>query len=99
MRVLDGGAFLHKIRWSGCATFQDVCKQYVKYIKRKYAICTIAFDGYSDCLSMKDHEHIQRSAKQSNTEVHCTKLMKRSIKQDVFLANDASKSRFIVMLS
>ena len=63
MHVSDGGAFLHKICWSGCATFQDVCEQYVKYIKRKYAICAIVFNGYHDCLSTKDHEHIPRSTK------------------------------------
>ena len=96
MQCMYGGAFLHKIRWSGCATFQDVCEQYVKYIKRKYVICAIVFNGYHNCLSTKDHEHIPRSTKQSNTEVHCMKLMKHSIKQDVFLANGAYESRFML---
>ena len=32
-RVLDGGALLHKVRWSGCTNFGDVCEQYVKYVK------------------------------------------------------------------
>ena len=97
--VLDGGALLHKVRWSGCTNFGDVCEQYVKYVQKKYTTCIIVFDGYSHVSSTKDHEHVRRSAKQSNTEVHFTESTKCRIKQNVFLANDANKSRFITMLS
>ena len=61
--VLDGGALLHRDCWSGCTNFRNACEQYVKYVKKKYTTCTIVFNGYSHGLSMKDHEHIQRSAK------------------------------------
>ena len=88
-----------KIRWSGCTNFGDVCEQYVKYVKKKYTTCIIVFDVYSHVSSTKDHEHILRSAKQSNAEVQFTESTKCSIKQDVFLANDANKSKFITMLS
>ena len=97
--MLDGGALLHKVRWSGCTNFGVVIDLYVKYVKKKYTTCTIVFDGYSHGLSTKDHEHIRRSAKQSNKEVHFTESTKCSIKQDVFLANSTNKSRFITMLS
>ena len=97
--VLDGEALTHKVCWSGCTTFGEIFEQYVKYVKRKYVNCSIVFRGYSDCLSKKDHEHIQRSAKKSNTKVHCTESSKCSIKQDVFLANGTNKQRFIAMLS
>ena len=67
-------------------------------LKNKYYICTILLDGYSHGLSTKNHEHIRRSAKQSKIEVHFTESAKCSIKQDVFLANGANKSKFINML-
>ena len=89
--VLDGGALLHKVRWSGCTNFGDVCEQYVKYVKKKHTTCIIVFNGYSHVSSTKDHEHVRRSAKQSNTEVHFTESTKCRIKQDVFLANGANK--------
>ena len=97
--VLDGGALLHKVRWSGYTNFGDVCEQYFKYVKKKYTTCIIAFDGYSHVSSTKDQEHIRRRAKQSNTEVHFTESKKCNIKQDVFLANGANKSSFITTLS
>ena len=43
--VLDGGALLHKVRWTSCTNFGDVCQQYVNYVSRNYATCTIVFDG------------------------------------------------------
>ena len=77
--VLDGGALLHKVHWSGCNNFGDVSEQYAKYVKKKHTTCIIVFDGYSHVSSTKDHEHLRRSAKQSNTEVHFTESTKRSI--------------------
>ena len=98
--VLDGGVLLHKVRWSGNITFEDVCKHYVKYVRKNYGTCNIVFDGYSEGPSTKDHEHVRRNAsKRSNTEVHCNVTNKINIKQDVFLANNTNKSRFIDMLS
>ena len=97
--VLDGGALLHKVRWTGCTIFGEVCERYVRYVANKYKTCTIVFDGYDHGLSTKDHEHTRRSAKQSNTEVDFTDSTKCRIKQDVFLSNSTNKSRFIIALS
>ena len=97
--VLDGGALLHKVRWTSCTNFGDVCQQYVNYVSRNYATCTTVFDGYNHGMSTKDHEHARRSTKQSNTQIDFSESTKCRIKQDVFLYNSTNKSRFITLLS
>ena len=60
LHVLDGGAPLHKLRWSS-VTFGEVFKLYVDHITLKHGISTTVFDGYSDTPSTKDHEYTRRS--------------------------------------
>ena len=55
--VLDGGAFLHRVKWPPNATYKEVIMQYPRYVKSKYGICCIIFDRYSGGPSIKDHEH------------------------------------------
>ncbi|KAG1661218.1 hypothetical protein GQR58_021553 [Nymphon striatum] len=38
LHVLDGGALLHKVRWSTSVTYREVCDLYVNHIKSKYGI-------------------------------------------------------------
>ena len=58
--VLDGGAFIHRVKWPPNATYKEVIMQYPRYVKSKYGIYCIIFDGYSGGPSIKDHEHERR---------------------------------------
>ncbi|KAG1648968.1 hypothetical protein GQR58_029433 [Nymphon striatum] len=86
LHVLDGGALLHKVRWSTSVTYREVCDLYVNHIKSKYGIGTIVFDGYMDGPSTKDHEHTRRSLnKRRCADVQCdlsTKSGNKVIKCD-----------------
>ncbi|KAG1671662.1 hypothetical protein GQR58_016344 [Nymphon striatum] len=86
LHVHDGGALLHKVRWSTSVTYREVCDLYVNHIKSKYGIGTIVFDGYMDGPSTKDHEHTRRSLnKRRCADVQCdlsTKSGNKVIKCD-----------------
>ncbi|KAG1705779.1 4-hydroxy-2-oxoglutarate aldolase, mitochondrial [Nymphon striatum] len=100
LHVLDGGALLHKVRWSTSVTYREVCDLYVNHIKSKYGIGTIVFDGYMDGPFTKDHEHARRSLnKRRCADVQCDLSTKVNLKQDVFLSSITNKSRLIDMLS
>ena len=98
--VLDGGALLHKVRWTSANTFDQVCERYVDYVKNTYGSSSIVFDGYSDVPSTKDHEHMRRNInKRGCTDVRCNALSKVTIKQDVFLSSSSNKAQLIQLLS
>ena len=98
--VLDGGTLLHKVRWPTSVTFGDVCKLYVDHITSEHGIRTIAFDGYINTRSTKDHQYARRSINNRGcADVQCDVSTKVNIKQDVFLSNNTKKSRFIDILS
>ena len=54
-QVLDGGAVMHKVRWEEDVTFQELCKQNVNVVRRKFGDCAVVFDGYEAGPSTKDH--------------------------------------------
>ena len=31
--VIDGGALIHKVKWSKKATYKDIAQQYVSYVR------------------------------------------------------------------
>ena len=45
LHVLDGGALLHKVRWTTNITFGDLCNLYVKHVRTKHGVSKIVFDG------------------------------------------------------
>ena len=59
MPVIDGGWLLHFIRWKKNATCSDVLGQYSSFLRTKYGMCCVLFDGYEDD-STKDHKHKRR---------------------------------------
>ena len=96
--VLDGGALLHRVFWHG-STFGDVAKQYCTYVKSKYGVCKVVFDGYEK-ETKKDHEHFRRTQRSQacpnvllneNTEVHHTR--------EECLTNEHNKGQLISLLS
>ena len=100
LHVIDGGALLHKVRWTTNLTFGELCNLYVNHIRTSHGVSNIVFDGYNDKPSTKDHEHTRRSMnKRGCAEVKFDVSTKVTIKQDVFLSSNTNKSRFINMLS
>ena len=97
--IIDGGALLHKVKWSiNNADVQQILDQYSSYLRGKYGICCVVFDGYESGPSIKDHEHKRRSGKkaanlkiQTNTKMTCS--------QELFLKNDANKTQLIDLLT
>ena len=53
---VDGGALLHRVRWSKYMKSSAIAETYVKYVTRHYddSNVTIVFDGY-DNESTKGH--------------------------------------------
>ena len=54
--AVDGGALLRKNTWKQGIKFKDFVHSYKNYFKSNYDQSTIAFDGYRNNSSMKDHE-------------------------------------------
>ena len=64
--ILYGGALLRKIKWIPNSTVRNVILQYSQYIKFKYGLCCVVFDGYDEKPSIKDHKHQRRSRNASS---------------------------------
>ena len=59
--VLDGGALIHRVRWSKGTKFITIAETYVKYIRKNYRLnVPVVFDGYHN-KSTKSHEHLRRN--------------------------------------
>ena len=97
--IIDGGALLHKVKWStNNADVQQILDQYSSYLRGRYGVCCVVFDGYESGPSIKDHEHKRRSGKkaanlkiQTNTKMTCS--------QELFLKNDVNKTQLIDLLT
>ena len=44
--VVDGGVLLHRVRWMKGTTFDELCENFVQYVRKHYKTCTVVFDGY-----------------------------------------------------
>ena len=96
--VLDGGALLHRVRWMAGKTYKEVIMQYLSYVRSKYGLSSIIFDGYASGPSVKDHEH-QRRASKASADVKISEDMQTHRNQQRFLANEKNKTQFIKLLS
>ena len=96
--VLDGGSFLHKVRWFKDATFDTVFRQYSKHIFTQYGRnASIVFDGYASSASTKDHEHRRRANGLScvPSQVDIQPSQRIVFDQHTFLASSVNKQSFI----
>ena len=59
--VVDGGALLHRVRWTKGKKFSDIGKAYVGNVSRYYQSPVIVFDGYEKD-NTKSHEHLRRNS-------------------------------------
>ena len=61
--VIYGGALIHRLKWAK-KTYKNIAIQYVRYVSGKYGGgCCIAFDGYEQGPSIKNHEYRRRHTK------------------------------------
>ena len=99
--VIDGGALLHKVKWTIGSTFEDVMRSYQDYIQtrfRRYHNVYIVFDGYDDKLSIKATEHKRRSLQSTSPNVNVTENMILTTNRETFLKNHVNKDQFIKLL-
>ena len=94
---MDGGALLHIIKSIPNSTVH-VILQYSQYIKFKYGLCCVVFDGYDEKSSIKDHEH-QRRSRNASSYIKVDLHNQISCSQKAFLKNSKNKAKFIDLLS
>ena len=70
----------------------------MSYVRHRYGICSIAFDGYSRRPSLKDHEYKRRTGKAS-ADIQISPEMNAHRNQQLFLANEKNNVQFINLLS
>ena len=92
------GPFFIGLKWAKKATYKDVAKQYVRYVRSKYRQTCIVFDGYQQGPSIKDHEHQRRIGKIC-ADIQLKESLKARNNQEAFLSNERNKSQFIVLLT
>ena len=64
VKIIDGGALLHKVQWPSNLLYRELATHYVTSVRRRYGKCCVFFDGYKESTT-KDHEHTRRSARVS----------------------------------
>ena len=72
MHVLDGGSLIHRMVWHRNDSYEQICMNYVQYIRRHYGNnSTVVFDGYpTDAASRNTNAEIYRRSKaQVSTDV------------------------------
>ena len=96
--VVDGCALLHRVRWMKGTTFEELCENYVQYVRKYCKTCTVVFDGYG-VPSTKSDEHLRRSKGVKKCPTVDVKECNRVLfPQDQFFTNEENKSQFIKVL-
>ena len=96
--VVDGGALLHRVRWMKGTTFEELCENYVQYVRKHYKTCAVVFDGYG-VPSTKSDEHLRRSKGVKKCPTVDVKECNRVLfPQDRFFTDEENKSQFIKLL-
>ena len=98
--VIDGGALLHRIRWSKDMKLSVIAETDVKYVTRIYndPNITVVFDG-SDNESTNGHQHLQRNLVPQSSTVNINEENHVPFTQDRFLSNTENKSSLIAFFS
>ena len=96
--ILDGEALLCKIKWIPNSTVHNVILQFSHYVRFKYGLCCVVFDGYDEKPSIKDHEH-QRRSRNTSSYVKVDLHNQISCSQKALLKNSKNRAKFIELLS
>ncbi|MES9882369.1 MAG: hypothetical protein ABW185_15970 [Sedimenticola sp.] len=94
MHVVDGGWLLHCVRWNRNTTYAQIIEQYSSFIRNRFGMCCIVFDGYNK-PSTKDHEHQRRHAGKVSCDILVTDSVKAYKDQEAFLSNKRNKTQLI----
>ena len=89
---------LHSIRWKKNATYADVLGQYSSFIRTKYGMCCVLFDGY-EYDSTKDHEHKHRQTGKVSASIVIAENAQAHRDQQAFFSNEKNKTNFISLLT
>ena len=97
--VLDDGALVQRIPWKRGSTYNDICQLYTDYVRRKYGVAIVVFDGYKG-TSTKDMTHHRRAGGRDGTTVTFDGNMPVTMKKYDFLANKTktNNSSFICLV-
>ncbi|KAK6175983.1 hypothetical protein SNE40_014355 [Patella caerulea] len=95
MMIIDGGWLLNKVRWKKSVRYRDVFAQYRKFVREKFGIAVIVFDGYD--ASTKDHEHKRRLLNAKKRANNITIEVDNEVHEDqsAFFTNVHNKTAFI----
>ena len=96
--VIDGGWLLHFIRWKKNATYADVLGQYSSFLRTKYGMCCVLFDGY-EYDSTKDHEHKRCQTGKVSASIVIAESAQVHRDQQAFFSNEKNKTNFISLLT
>ena len=96
--VIDGGWLLHFIRWKKNATYADVLGQYSSFLRTKYGMCCVLFDGY-EYDSIKDHEHKRHHTGKVSASIVIAENAQVHRDQQAFFSNETNKTNFISLLT
>ena len=96
--VIDGGWLLYFIRWKKNASYTDVLGQYSSFLRTKYGMCCVLFDGY-EYDSTKDHEHKRRQTGKVSASIVIAEIAQVHRDQQAFFSNEKNKTNFISLLT
>ena len=96
--VIDDGWLLHFIRWKKNATYADVLGQYSSFLRTKYGMCCVLFDGY-EYDSTKDHEPKRRQTGKVSASIVIAENAQVHRDQQAFFSNEKNKTNFISLLT
>ena len=98
MPVIDGGWLLYFIISKKNATHADVLGQYSSFLRTKYGMCCVLFDGY-EYDSTKDHEHNRRQTGKLSASIVIAENAQVHRDQQAFFSNEKDKTNFISLLT
>ena len=82
--ILYGGSLVHRIPWQRSTIYNDIGRQYTKYVTRKYGHAIIIFDGYQEGLSTKDGANERRSGRRAGPTVDFPRDMVMKSKRETY---------------
>ena len=96
--VIDDGWLLHFIRWKKNATYADVLGQYRSFLRTKYGMCCVLFDG-NEYDSTKYHQHKRRQTGKVPASIVIAENAQVHRDQQAFFSNEKNKTYFISLLT
>lgn len=98
--VVDGGFFIHFVKWPENSTYGDIVHNYCDYAVSKYGEnVTVVFDGYPEIPTTKNEEQIRRASQKTSSEILFDKTTRCSDSKENFLGNKKNKKKLLQAVS